>query len=60
VGVYPSDDAPAGHLIETLRYGSLKPLAEDGSLVVKSSMRGTEKFDWKDAPDYGMSIRNED
>ena len=59
VGVYPSDDVPAEHLIETLRGGSLKPLAEDGSLVVKSSMRGTEKLDWKDAPNYGMGVRDE-
>ncbi len=58
VGVYPSDDAPAEHLIEALRYGSVKPLTEDGSLVVKSSMRGTEKLDWKDAPDYGMRVRD--
>ncbi|MBL0209417.1 MAG: diguanylate cyclase [Holophagaceae bacterium] len=57
VGVYPSDDAPAGHLIEMLRIGSLKPLAEDGSLVVKSSMRGTEQLDWKDAPNYQMGVR---
>ena len=60
VGVYPSDDASAPHLVETLRYGSLKPLAEDGSLVVKSSMRGTEKLDWKDAPKYEMGIRGEE
>lgn len=60
VGVYPSDDAPSEYLIETLREGSLKPLAEDGSLVVKSSMRGTEKLDWKDAPDYGMGFREDE
>ncbi len=59
VGVYPSDDAPAEHLVETLRHGSLRPLAEDGSLVVKSSMRGTEKLDWKDAPNYEISVRDE-
>ena len=60
VGVYPSDDAPAEHLIRELRYGSLKPLAEDGSLVVKSSMRGTEKLDWKDAPNYSGKARVRD
>lgn len=59
VGVYPSDGSPAQHLIGLLRTGSLKPLAEDGSLVVKSSMRGTEKLDWKEAPNYGIGPRNE-
>ncbi len=58
VGVYPCDDTPARHLIEMLKCGSLKPLAEDGSLVVKSSMRGTEKLDWKATPNYGIGGRD--
>ena len=52
VGVYPSDDAPAEHIIQVLATEGLRPLVQDGSLQVKSSMRGIEKPDWVEAPRY--------
>ncbi len=53
VGVYPDVEVPAEHIQEVLAHGSIEPLVADASLVVKSSLRGTGKLDWKKANSLG-------